>query len=273
VTALLVERGSRLSPPPAACRTRQAVKIAVSADAANLRGDRVKFGAVEERLCDILSGGASMSQVPDTVGRGGGGRAGQMGAPPAATGCAWQSCHLPCTHPVTPYRMLQSEHAAAAVPPLPSPRAAQQAEEMLLQPARARVVLRERRKRGRHAVTSYYLVFDNHPEAEGAWWVVRRRRWWAGAGGGSRMMWGWEGGAFQRRSGRVFVAAGLLGANGFVGWGKGAMHLGFRAALGGEAGERGRTRCLPPGKRPGWGVWRSARWPLAQSRPLHPAAG
>jgi hypothetical protein len=214
VTALLVERGSRLSPPPAACRTRQAVKIAVSADAANLRGDRVKFGAVEERLCDILSGGASMSQVPDT-----------------------------------------------------------QAEEMLLQPARARVVLRERRKRGRHAVTSYYLVFDNHPEAEGAWWVVRRRRWWAGAGGGSRMMWGWEGGAFQRRSGRVFVAAGLLGANGFVGWGKGAMHLGFRAALGGEAGERGRTRCLPPGKRPGWGVWRSARWPLAQSRPLHPAAG
>ena len=46
---------------------RQAVKIAVAADAANLRGGRVKFEAVEARLCDILSGGAALSQVPDTV--------------------------------------------------------------------------------------------------------------------------------------------------------------------------------------------------------------
>ena len=46
---------------------RQAVKIAVAADAANLRGSRVKFEAVEARLCDILSGGAALSQVPDTV--------------------------------------------------------------------------------------------------------------------------------------------------------------------------------------------------------------
>lgn len=49
------------------CSARQAVKIAVAADAANLAGERVKFGAVEQRLTDILSGGASLSQVPDTV--------------------------------------------------------------------------------------------------------------------------------------------------------------------------------------------------------------
>lgn len=48
-------------------RARQAVKIAVAADAANLSGERVKFGAVEQRLVDILSGRASLSQVPDTV--------------------------------------------------------------------------------------------------------------------------------------------------------------------------------------------------------------
>jgi hypothetical protein len=48
-------------------RARQAVKIAVAADAANLSGERVKFAAVEQRLTDILSGGASLSQVPDTV--------------------------------------------------------------------------------------------------------------------------------------------------------------------------------------------------------------
>ena len=39
----------------------------MAADAANLSGERVKFGAVEQRLTDILSGGASLSQVPDTV--------------------------------------------------------------------------------------------------------------------------------------------------------------------------------------------------------------
>lgn len=44
----------------------------MAADAANLSGDRVKFSAVEERLCDILSGGASTSQVPDTVRAGSG---------------------------------------------------------------------------------------------------------------------------------------------------------------------------------------------------------
>lgn len=51
------------------CRVRQAVKIAVSADTKHLQGERVKFDAVEDRLCDILSGGAPMSQVPDTVSR------------------------------------------------------------------------------------------------------------------------------------------------------------------------------------------------------------
>ena len=57
--------------PPPACasprRTRVAVKIAVAADAAHLAGERVQFGAVEQRLLDILSGGAPLSQVPDTV--------------------------------------------------------------------------------------------------------------------------------------------------------------------------------------------------------------
>lgn len=51
-------------------RVRQAVKIAVAADAANLRGDQVKFGAVEQRLTDILSGVCPLSQIPDTVGGG-----------------------------------------------------------------------------------------------------------------------------------------------------------------------------------------------------------
>ena len=53
------------------------MKIAAAADAANLAGERVKFGAVEQRLTDILSGGASLSQVPDTVGGAGLGRARQ----------------------------------------------------------------------------------------------------------------------------------------------------------------------------------------------------
>lgn len=49
------------------------MKIAVAADAANLSGERVKFGAVEQRLVDILSGRASLSQVPDTVRQAGAG--------------------------------------------------------------------------------------------------------------------------------------------------------------------------------------------------------
>lgn len=48
------------------------MKIASAADAANLRGERVKFDAVERRLCDILSGSAPLSQVPDTVSLAGG---------------------------------------------------------------------------------------------------------------------------------------------------------------------------------------------------------
>ena len=55
--------------PFTCCSVRQAVKIVLAADAANLAGDRVKFGAVEDRLLDLLSGGASLTQVPDTVRR------------------------------------------------------------------------------------------------------------------------------------------------------------------------------------------------------------
>ncbi|EFN59651.1 hypothetical protein CHLNCDRAFT_133132 [Chlorella variabilis] len=100
------------SPALAEPAVRQAVKIAVSADAASLKGDHVKFGAVEERLCDILSGGASLSQVPDT-----------------------------------------------------------QAEELMLRPAKARIVLRERRRRpGRHnSVSRYEVLFHSHPHEEGTW--------------------------------------------------------------------------------------------------------
>lgn len=61
-------------PGPPRCSTRVAVKTAVAADEANLRGERVKLAAVEERLLEVLSGGAPLSQVPDTV-RGDGVRA------------------------------------------------------------------------------------------------------------------------------------------------------------------------------------------------------
>lgn len=43
------------------------MKIAVKADSANLGGRLVKFDAVEARLTEILSGGATLSQIPDTV--------------------------------------------------------------------------------------------------------------------------------------------------------------------------------------------------------------
>lgn len=39
----------------------------MAADEANLRGERVKLAAVEGRLLEVLSGGAPLSQVPDTV--------------------------------------------------------------------------------------------------------------------------------------------------------------------------------------------------------------
>ncbi|KAI3429446.1 hypothetical protein D9Q98_005540 [Chlorella vulgaris] len=93
-------------------RVRQAVKIAVSADTKHLQGERVKFDAVEDRLCDILSGGAPMSQVPDT-----------------------------------------------------------QAEDVMLQPAKAKIVLRERRKKqhSKQHVLFYEVMFHNHPREEGSW--------------------------------------------------------------------------------------------------------
>lgn len=56
------------------CSTRVAVKTAVAADDANLRGERVKLAAVEGRLLEVLSGGAPLSQVPDTVRSDGAGR-------------------------------------------------------------------------------------------------------------------------------------------------------------------------------------------------------
>lgn len=143
-------RQSMGNPNCTACRARQAVKIAVAADAANLGGERVKFGAVEQRLTDILSGVASLSQVPDTVG--GRGRECWGGC-----GGRWQArrtlhprdvLFFGCPgSPAAPPPLLRWQHALQPPHPPHPPPSLQQAEEALLRPARARIVLRERRRR------------------------------------------------------------------------------------------------------------------------------
>ncbi|KAL4447661.1 hypothetical protein ABPG75_004880 [Micractinium tetrahymenae] len=100
-------------------RTRVAVKTAVAADEANLRGQRVKLAAVEGRLLEVLSGGAPLSQVPDT----------------------------------------QAEEAA------------------LRPPQRARIVLRDRRRRDRrHNDDWYQVILSSHPGEEGTWVSVPQLR-------------------------------------------------------------------------------------------------
>ena len=45
----------------------------------------------------------------------------------------------------------------------------QQAEELLLRPARARIVLRESRRRGRRTELRYEVVFGSLPGEDGEW--------------------------------------------------------------------------------------------------------
>lgn len=50
----------------------------------------------------------------------------------------------------------------------------QQAEDVMLQPAKAKIVLRERRKKqhSKQHVLFYEVTFHNHPREEGSWWVA-----------------------------------------------------------------------------------------------------
>lgn len=91
---------------------------------------------------------------------------------------AWRWLPLAAAGCVSP----PANHYAASRPraaSLPYPttcRRLQQAEELMLRPAKARIVLRERRRRpGRHnSVSRYEVLFHSHPHEEGTWWGRRR---------------------------------------------------------------------------------------------------
>lgn len=76
----------------------------------------------------------------------------------ALGGTCLPSAHL---HPSTPPIALLSPHPALRF---------QQAEEAALRPARARIVLHERRRRGGGKHSDFYeVLFERHPREEGTW--------------------------------------------------------------------------------------------------------
>lgn len=92
-----------------------------------------------------------------------------IGEGPAARAALQHACTTPAGRQAATAPGWSSESSPRPAPGLPTT-LVQQAEEAALRPRRARIVLRERRRRDRrHTEDFFHVVLTNQPGEEGTW--------------------------------------------------------------------------------------------------------